>query len=86
MRIYRLHRAARAANDYFGAMDAGGRWNSIGIGSVGELAIRVPSAIVPEEFNVLLNPRNQEYGRLFWRTPQPFGFDERLFVVEPKVL
>jgi len=30
MRIYRMHRSARAAGDYTGAMLAGGRWNSIG--------------------------------------------------------
>ena len=30
MRIYRMHRAARATADYAGAMAAGGRWNSIG--------------------------------------------------------
>ena len=30
MQVYRMHRAARAAGDYTGAMLAGGRWNSIG--------------------------------------------------------
>ena len=30
MTIYRMHRAARAAADYRGAMVAGGRWNPIG--------------------------------------------------------
>jgi RES domain-containing protein len=29
--VYRLHRAARAPNDYTGAMLAGGRWNPIGV-------------------------------------------------------
>ena len=148
MRIYRLHRAARAVDDYFGAMDAGGRWNPIGtpalytaehlslaclevlvhldktdlprnyvwswtelaelpailpfgdfthvsgcqaagnkwLGSVEQLAVRVPSAIIPCEFNILLNPRHQKYRTLFWSRPQPFGFDQRLFVVEPRVL
>ena len=31
MNVYRLHRAARAPNDYTGAMLAGGRWNPIGV-------------------------------------------------------
>jgi RES domain-containing protein len=30
MQIYRMHRSARAASDYIGAMLAGGRWNPIG--------------------------------------------------------
>ena len=29
MKIYRMHRLARRAEDYTGAMLAGGRWNSI---------------------------------------------------------
>ena len=31
MKIYRMHRSARAAGDYTGAMLAGGRWNPIGV-------------------------------------------------------
>src|ERR1043166_7842013 len=30
MKIYRMHRSARAAEDYAGAMLGGGRWNPIG--------------------------------------------------------
>jgi RES domain-containing protein len=30
MKIYRMHRAVRAAANYSGAMQAGGRWNPIG--------------------------------------------------------
>jgi RES domain-containing protein len=30
MKIYRMHRSARAAANYTGAMEAGGRWNPIG--------------------------------------------------------
>jgi RES domain-containing protein len=31
MKIYRMHRSARTAWDYTGAMLAGGRWNPVGI-------------------------------------------------------
>lgn len=148
MTVYRLHRLARAANDYTGAMLAGGRWNPIGtpmlytaqhlslacvevlvhldkgqlprdyvwskaelsnppgfltfsgLSEVGscqsaghkwvhtsvELATQVPSVIVPEEFNILLNPNHTSYASLRWTDPQPFRFDPRLFVTEPYTL
>lgn len=43
------------------------------------LALRVPSAIVREEFNILINPRHAEFGRIIPGTPEPFAIDERLF-------
>jgi len=120
MKIYRMHRFARLAGDYTGAMLAGGRWNRIGtpmlysaehlflacvevlvhldksqmptnyVWSMAEilkepmlleferlsdvvscqqageswiqagesLTVRVPSVVIPEEFNVLLNPNH----------------------------
>ena len=148
MTVYRLHRAARAAGDYTGAMLAGGRWNSIGtpmlytaehlslacleilvhldksqlpddyvwskadlphrpefldiarvneisscqaagsvwIRTAAELATAVPSVVVPEEFNILLNPVRPDYKALLWSEPRPFRFDPRLFISEPQVL
>ena len=148
MTIYRMHRAARSAGDYTGAMLAGGRWNPIGvpmlyaaehlslacleilvhldkgqlprdyvwskadlphrpellnvaslndIGScqtagtvwirtVNELAIGVPSVVIPEEFNVLLNPTHTDYKTLIWSEPRPFRFDPQLFISEPQTL
>lgn len=148
MTIYRMHRAARSAGDYMGAMLAGGRWNPIGIpmlyaaehlslacleilvhldkgqlprdyvwseadlpdrpellsivslndiGScqtagtawihtANELAIAVPSIIIPEEFNILLNPMHTDYNALVWSQPRPFRFDPRLFIAEPQTL
>jgi RES domain-containing protein len=148
MKIYRMHRSARAAGDYAGATAAGGRWNPIGtpmlytaqhlslacievlvhldksqlprdyvwsktdlpaappilafesvssvvscqatghawLGTANRLAIQVPSVIIPDEFNVLLNPMHAEYNDLVWSEPRPFRFDPRLFIAEPQIL
>ena len=42
------------------------------------LALRVPSALVPEEENVLLNPRHPDAARLEVVRERRFGFDPRL--------
>jgi len=148
MKIYRMHRAARATGDYTGAMLAGGRWNPIGtpmlyaaqhlslacievlvhldksqlprdyvwsrtelpnapgtlpfgnlnhvascqaaghswVAAGNQLAIRVPSIVIPEEANVLLNPNHTGYHQLTWSEPRPFRFDPRLFITEPQTL
>jgi RES domain-containing protein len=49
-----------------------------------ELAVRVRSVVILEEFNVLLNPRQSHYGDLVWSNPRPFHFDLRLFTFEPE--
>jgi RES domain-containing protein len=54
-------------------------------GTASELAVRVRSAVIPEEFNVLLNPRHRHYGELVWTDPQRFHFDPRLFTFEPQL-
>ena len=41
------------------------------------LAVRVPSVLIPEEDNVLLNPFHQDYGSLVWNA-KPFDWDQRL--------
>lgn len=40
--------------------------------------MRVPSVIVPEEFNYVLNPDHADAGRLSVHAPEPFTFDPRL--------
>lgn len=60
----------------------GGAW----IRNVKELAVRVPSVVIPEEFNVLLNPTHTAYDALVWSEPRPFFFDPRLFTAEPYML
>ncbi len=48
------------------------------------LAAQVPSLVIPEEFNILLNPNHAGYGKLLWSEPSPFRFDPRLFA-EPSL-
>jgi RES domain-containing protein len=56
------------------------------IRSAKQLAICVPSAVIPEEYNILLNPRYPSYQTLVWSDPRPFQFDPRRFVAEPHTL
>lgn len=43
------------------------------------LALRVPSVIVPQEHNLLLNPAHPEFAQVRLASePEPFHFDERL--------
>ena len=42
------------------------------------VALAVPSVIVPQEENFLLNPGHPDFARLTIKPPQPFSFDERL--------
>jgi RES domain-containing protein len=40
--------------------------------------LRVPSAVIPQEQNYLLNPLHPEASRLTPHAPEPFTFDPRL--------
>ena len=40
---------------------------------------RVPSAIVPSEYNFLLNPAHRRFGEVVIGEPEPFEFDPRLY-------
>ncbi|GAB3586899.1 RES family NAD+ phosphorylase [Hymenobacter daeguensis] len=42
------------------------------------LALQVPSVVVPQERNLLLNPAHPEFMRVRLLDAQPFHFDERL--------
>jgi len=54
--------------------DLGAKWLRAGT-TVGLL---VPSALVPQERNVLFNPQHQDFARLQIGPPEPFTFDPRL--------
>lgn len=38
----------------------------------------VPSAVIPNERNYLLNPKHPDFSRIKFRDPVPFVFDPRL--------
>jgi RES domain-containing protein len=40
--------------------------------------LQIPSVLVPEEHNFLLNPEHRDFARLRFGKPQPFRFDPRL--------
>lgn len=43
------------------------------------LAMRVPSAVLPEESNVILNPRHPDFEHVTLTVVRPFSFDQRMF-------
>ena len=40
--------------------------------------LSVPSVVIPEERNYLLNPAHPQFGRICWNAPEPFRLDPRL--------
>lgn len=52
----------------------GGEWLEQGETAV----LKVPSAVVVEEWNYLLNPLHADFGRLAFDAPEPFSFDRRV--------
>lgn len=59
---------------------AGNAW----VRTAGELAVQVPSVVIPAESNFLLNPTHEGYSKLVWGEPRPFRFDPRIFASEPR--
>jgi RES domain-containing protein len=53
----------------------GGRWLSEGT----QMALRVPSVIVPEETIVMLNPRHSDFQKVGLSIVRRFTFDPRMF-------
>lgn len=52
----------------------GDRW----VAEARSAALRVPSVIVPSEFNYVLNPAHPDFARIEIGKPLPFPFDARL--------
>lgn len=42
------------------------------------LAIRVPSAIIPSEFNFVINPLHADFKKVRIKEVEPFSFDKRI--------
>ncbi|MGH7842082.1 MAG: RES family NAD+ phosphorylase [Candidatus Binataceae bacterium] len=56
-------------------LELGTRWYQ----TAATAALLVPSVIVPEERNLLLNPGHRDFAKVRAARPRPFGFDSRLF-------
>lgn len=54
--------------------DMGTTW----VGAAHAVALRVPSAVIPQEYLYLLDPQHPDFARLRIDDPEPFRFDPRL--------
>ncbi len=54
----------------------GNRW----LDSLETLVLKVPSAVIPSEFNYLVNPKHPDFNKVKIQSSQPFRFDKRLFI------
>ncbi len=61
--------------DVVATQELGRRW----VESGRSLALRVPSAIVPEEVNMVLNPAHAEWSGVDVSVVRPFHFDRRMY-------
>jgi len=66
-------------NDIVSCQAAGHSW----VRASNQLAVQVPSVVISEEFNILLNPSYSKYAELVWSEPRTFRFDPHLFIAEP---
>jgi RES domain-containing protein len=55
--------------------DLGSGWAA----SSRSVALKVPSAVVDGDWNLLLNPRHAEFSKIEFLQPKPFRFDGRMF-------
>lgn len=43
------------------------------------VVLAVPSVVIPQELNYLLNPEHPDFGRIKTNKPEPFSFDPRMW-------
>jgi RES domain-containing protein len=70
----RFERIASIPRQDDAMVETGSRWFS----ATRSACLRVPSVVIPEEHNLLLNPAHPEFSRIKPGIPAPFGFDSRL--------
>jgi RES domain-containing protein len=55
--------------------DLGTEWVKEGVSAI----LSVPSALIPEEYNLVVNPKHKDFSRIIIRDPQPFALDDRVW-------
>ncbi|MBI5099692.1 MAG: RES family NAD+ phosphorylase [Nitrospirae bacterium] len=55
--------------------EIGTEWARKGVSSI----LRVPSALIPDEHNLVLNPGHADFIKIKTGKPQPFTLDERMW-------
>jgi RES domain-containing protein len=55
--------------------DIGTEWAQKGTSAI----LRVPSAVIPEEYNFMLNPKHVDFKKIKIGKPQPFTLDKRVW-------
>mgnify|MGYP003411559635 FL=1 len=71
--IGQLPNGWQAPSDQESLQRLGSEWVQVQASAV----LRVPSALIPVEFNYLLNPAHSDFGRIVWADPVPFSLDPR---------
>ncbi len=59
----------------FKLAELGTKW----INEKSSLTLKVPSSVVKNEWNILINPNHKYFDRVEISNIEPYGFDERLF-------
>ena len=55
--------------------DLGTEWVKKNLSAI----LRVPSALIPEEHNLVINPKHRDFPKIIIGKPQPFALDERVW-------
>ncbi len=71
--IGQLPKGWQAPSDQESLQQLGSAWVRVRTCAV----LRVPSALIPVEFNYLLNPAHPDFRRIVWADPVPFSLDPR---------
>jgi RES domain-containing protein len=74
IKVSDLHRNWREYSQYPYTQKIGDEWSKGALTAV----LKVPSAIIPEEHNYLINPLHKDYNRIKYLGNEPFDFDERI--------